>query len=823
MGDPILKFTLSHAAAGSLIISEPDGWKDAVFKLERHSDFHTLVEYFDGSFIFYGNNGVDNGGADFIRAVEHQFGFDTTLVITITASFDSGRNYTTVFSGQLDLSQIEETFDDKIKLPIIRNDLWTKFINRLDTPVNLQSTVDLDGNSITPLEPATIELTSQAIRKLYRGSLKNNTFFINASSSDKYGVLDFDIIDYEEITEVFHYTVGQSDSLPFEKFTMEFDGDYVVNSKITIAYYNWSSILGMYNQFLSVIGNVKVYIQINGQDPIAFTETDVNIPSQTIYLNDGTTDTLLDSVLTEYTYDGTFPLKKNDSIRIYATKQSSGHGTASAYAARLFGIYGEGQEFGAINEDNILNPRNGSGVNQGLWDPSLQTFPSPASQSQFWTLSHDGAIQGVTVKKGWVIRALVNSPGQTVSNWYINAKNITEGKYNLGQSYLNVTASTFLADTRADGFLLHDVAGGICDRITGQQNSFYSEKIGATITNYRSYDDDGCDWGYILIRGLQLRQYYLSTKPFAISFTDWWKGANPILNLSLGYDTVDGNEVIKIGSIEDAFDATISVNISDIRNITRSYDNDYTFNKIHVGYSKWQSEDISGIDDPQTSHYYIPPIKKSGKQLDLISEFIAASLAIETTRRNTKDKSTDYKYDNDTFIISIKSNNNTSPDTFKPELDEDFSSISNLFNYQTRYNSRLTPARNFIRWRAFINGCLQSYTSSKYKFVPGEGNYDMISKLNGSGCDEYTSTLSEKQDIDITTEYLFLNRYYEIEIDMSWSTYDTIRNSRTKAIGVSQTESNHTPFFIKTMEYKFCKSKAKITGWAATDFQLIEL
>jgi len=49
-GNPQFKFTLSHAIKGTLEISEPINWVNAVLKLERHEDFHSLIEYFDGAF-----------------------------------------------------------------------------------------------------------------------------------------------------------------------------------------------------------------------------------------------------------------------------------------------------------------------------------------------------------------------------------------------------------------------------------------------------------------------------------------------------------------------------------------------------------------------------------------------------------------------------------------------------------------------------------------------------------------------------------------------------------------------------------------------------
>jgi hypothetical protein len=137
------RFVLSHAIEGSLEIDEMDGWKDAVMKLERHDDFHSLIEYFDGSFIFYGNNGTINGGLDFIKNIEQTYGLDETITIDIDLTFDEV-DFTNVFNGQFKLTDLEEMVDNKMRLPIIRDDFWAKFISRLDTPVNLRANTNLD-------------------------------------------------------------------------------------------------------------------------------------------------------------------------------------------------------------------------------------------------------------------------------------------------------------------------------------------------------------------------------------------------------------------------------------------------------------------------------------------------------------------------------------------------------------------------------------------------------------------------------------------------------------------------------------------------------
>lgn len=823
MANPIFRFTLSHSVLGSLEISEPDGWKDSVLKLERHAEFHTLIEYFEGSFIFYGDNGRENGGIGFIRTVERDYGFDATITILIEASFNSGSTYTTIFTGQLDLSLLEELENNKLKAPIIRNDLWSKFTSRLDSPVNIQSSTDLDGDAVSAATDVTLHLTPQKINKRYQGFIQHNHHY--APALNEYGALDFDVEIFNEIEETFHYPLleGFSTTLTdvvFPKFTVLYDGSYIINSLITLSDQAPATITSpplSGRSIRSTLTSIEVYLQVNSNTPIEFTASNRTLSESFFYLNNGTqtfisgptTDGGAASVVTEYTLDQTIQLFKDDSVRIYIKRVGSLN-----QQLNVFGIDGDNKA-AYDNNDGI----GAIGDFAGYYDASVNLFPSslPPGDSfwlgNVWEASSPGTIAGVDVKIGYLLRAIVETPGQDPTKWSISNLGFSEGLYRYGQSYFNVVAETTLTGTDSNGFLLHDVGGAITDRIIGDSDVFYSAYLGSTLTNYRTYVSNGCGWPYALIRGLQLRQYYLSDKPFSISFNQWWKGINPILNLSLGYDeTISSKEVIRVEQLEDAYNETILVYIDSVKSIKRSYDNDMIFNKIEVGYNRWQSEEASGIDDVQTKHTYTTIIKKSGKAISILSDFIAAALAIETTRRTTKEKSADYKYDNDTFIIKINPDD-TSPDSYVPELDENFSTITNLLNSDTRYNSQITPARNLLRWLNHLNGCLQTYITSVYKFVSGEGNYDMTSTLDSSSCNDYTANLSEKQDISVTTDYIHLPMAYEIEINMSWETYKTIRDNRKNAIGISQSTTNHVTFFIKSIDYEVCKSKAKIIAW----------
>jgi len=366
-------------------------------------------------------------------------------------------------------------------------------------------------------------------------------------------------------------------------------------------------------------------------------------------------------------------------------------------------------------------------------------------------------------------------------------------------SFLEVTGDTTYTDTTTQAIMIHEAFQSALDRIIGADNTLYSEYIGAQDTQQTDYVSNGCASLCAIMKGLHIRQYTLTEKPLYDSFDDIWQGHNPIFNLGLGYEIVDGTEVIRIEDKAYFYDTTTSLNLDFVNNIEVSINSEGVYKNIKIGYQKWESENANGIDDPQTKHEYAVALKKSGTSIDLYSSFIAASLAIEFTRREVK-KTKDWRLDNDTFIIAIDKDIIGSPAlVYEPELSGPFVSVSNLNNYTTRYNLRLTPARNFLRWRNVFNSGLQLYTSYDYKFVSGEGNVDMVSIVGNDSC--VSGNVAEDQDFDVTRNALHDNVIYEFDHPLTWTEYKTIRNNRHQAIGVSSTNTGHEGFFIKSLEY----------------------
>jgi hypothetical protein len=100
---------------------------------------------------------------------------------------------------------------------------------------------------------------------------------------------------------------------------------------------------------------------------------------------------------------------------------------------------------------------------------------------------------------------------------------------------LEVVANTIFPETTTDALYIHDTFRSIVERITGIPDSFYSEILGREV---HGYSDNGCNSAYANMRGLHIRGYRFTEKPFFQSFKDQWDGADPIFNLCLTIEDI---------------------------------------------------------------------------------------------------------------------------------------------------------------------------------------------------------------------------------------------------------------------------------------------
>lgn len=159
---PQFRFTFFHSVVSpsGTIVKEPVGWKESALSLERDAVWHSLVEYFKGTFVWIGT------ARTFLNNIKETYGPDELVRVQIEINY--GDAWETLFDGLVDISQSVDISKNgkfyKLQAPIIRDDFWTKFMSRKSIPVDLTASVDLDGNARTAVNPITLDLPSQKMR-----------------------------------------------------------------------------------------------------------------------------------------------------------------------------------------------------------------------------------------------------------------------------------------------------------------------------------------------------------------------------------------------------------------------------------------------------------------------------------------------------------------------------------------------------------------------------------------------------------------------------------------------------------------------------------
>jgi hypothetical protein len=734
------RFTIFHDDLYPIgvVVDEPEGWDKARLVLDRHEDFHSLVERFEGEFIWYGS------AHEVLREIELGYGVDSEAGLLIEISIQTGV-WEDLFSGLIKLSQLEHKSNSKfykMKVPIIRDDFWTKFINRRGTPVNLLDTEDVDGEARTLVDKITLPLPSQVIRQKFERQTNWNDD--NLEPFDNYIII---APEYQANTT--YYLIFDNSRTLIDEVKNRFDNGLQISTEnpLDVSKYLWKVENDGNYDFVT-----KVRFLLYNRNTENF-----GLPGEQIPL-----------YIRTFTITWFFTARRNgvlDTPTPFLIKSGSlGGGPASPLINML--IWDDN------NDDWNINLNLSAGDEVYIWgEISISEVPDPPPDPEL----------------DFVFLSDYNfDPNQTVQNYIDNDYSFVLGSARYTE--LKLTANTTFQQTSTDAFLLKDAFESVISKITGRDSVIISDYFAT------------CKRLYAVMLGLHVRGYPMDEKIFSRSFNDLWEGADPCFNLGLAYE----GEQIRIEEKNYFYNKEPIVNLSNLFGITRIYDQDYFIKSFEAGFQTWSLESESGIDDQQTKRIYRSKLKSLGKDFKNLSGFLAASLAIEQTRRNRIEEGKDWRGDEEIMIIALKAIEGG----YTPELGSDFTTITNLLNSDSRYNVRLGVGFLIDRWMDWLSGSLALFPD-KYYFASGEGNYSTEVTKPVSDCDG-SGSIVENQDFQVSSEnFIKLPHRYQYTHPMSFDIYKIIRDNRHNALGLSRSDAFYTPHHIHKMEYLIVEGKAE--------------
>lgn len=296
-----------------------------------------------------------------------------------------------------------------------------------------------------------------------------------------------------------------------------------------------------------------------------------------------------------------------------------------------------------------------------------------------------------------------------------------------GTNSLQLFQNSSCAPTTTKAYILRDVFEWMPNAI----NDCYSSVCYADCFN-----------AYQITNGLMIRNVTTPVMPkLFLSWSNLFKSINKIFNIGWGISG-DGTQII-VDDVEGFYVNTPMIDLGSVSEVKFNHARDLTYGLINVGYTKWEAEEYSGLDEMNTMRQYKRNVNSNNTQLDLVSDFITAGYTIEITRRKNMPLTgtSDWRYDNDVFLI----NTNFADDHYEAYrgVDQD---AANIISPTTRMNYRLTPIRTLMKWFKSIAAPTPDYTQEALAFNSGTGNYLATGKmLNDCSLELYA--LSENEII----------------------------------------------------------------------------
>lgn len=396
--------------------------------------------------------------------------------------------------------------------------------------------------------------------------------------------------------------------------------------------------------------------------------------------------------------------------------------------------------------------------------------------------------------------------GNNVSPATFTLESFTVNTFDVNISYTSVTD-----DSTSILFKIHETGSAIAQRITGLNDPFRSNLLGRTNSALHQYPISGCMSFAGFLNGKHIRGFGVDSAPLFMSMRDYFKTIDSIADCGLAVYKEDDNYYLQLDPKEEFYD-TDSILQCPNATIKLSCAKEFYTTDITIGYEKWETENVNGLDEFNTRHQYNTGVKAVESRKNFLSPCIASMYSLELTRR--KGVSTyDSDYDKDNFIVCTGRGVDGSGDPNElnvAEKDENFDSITNVLSPETAYNLRISPGRNALRHVKTISGSIQKFSGRPVRFTYGEGNYTMVSNMKSyEVCDgNYNNQdFSEGQDIiwddpNVNATPIWIPEYIDFEYPLRFSEYLTLKESLYKCIEVSESETDFIKGYIIEIRYK---------------------
>jgi hypothetical protein len=748
----------------TIAIDEPEGWDKQKFVLKRGEYHGVNYEFGLENFDFDGPSAIA------IQDEYDAYRFKGKMYLKIDYQCNNG-DIENAYLGRLRFEAYEPEYGNvcRVSIPIEDVTPIMMFRNRIDNKVDLQSLVTLDGGAMSAYTGLGVErvMPSKTILLLDGAENKTDnasTFIGNwadGGSPNPYGVMQ-----QAYFVPAFKDNIASEIggfAYPYDAISAEYEEQIGVTTPP-----------GIPLPYDLLIGGGSNVVDLDRITPI------VNY-TQELGLVHGTLDNF------------TLEIYQPNTI-INGHKVGGVDVTDGLHCLGLFCCIKRGSNAPVPDDVEWLS------TDDSVWGVIIQNVPST------------GVLPGATFSKNITIPGLTLYENDRIYLFYMlqyRKKDTNSGDPALDFTYDNGSYFKFSGlntqpATTAKTFLINEALSRITESITNNDMRVYSDYFGRTDSQPYTTGvsgGDGCGSLAVITKGGFIRQLEAirANQPplMAVSFMDMLTGLNPIHNIGFGIEEDSarpGYNRIRVENSGWFYKDGVVFTCDNVNRIKIKVKAEKIYNRIEIGYDKWEAEEFNGIDEFLTKREYRTDVTQVNNTFSQISRFIASGYAYETTRRRNK-TSEDWRYDNDIFIICLK--RQVGNLVVEQGL---IDSPQNIIDPDTIINFRITPARMLLNW---LPALLSSYPgadeSTEIIFSDGVGNFYASGKQESGFCNTEAGPIAENQNIsaDLLTDGETRLPYLELEevsfdYPLSMADWKYIKENRYYEIAYNTTNFSGT-------------------------------
>ena len=305
----------------------------------------------------------------------------------------------------------------------------------------------------------------------------------------------------------------------------------------------------------------------------------------------------------------------------------------------------------------------------------------------------------------------------------------------------------------ANVWFLDDAMRHIINVITNGKYAFRSSLLERA--NFQQLADGQASHRTVT-NGFQIRKFDVDDRPLKLDLKKIL-GAEKAQNcIGVDYATdANGDARMRVERVDFFYqDKQILFIEDDIESYDEQVATELIVNEIEIGYETFLSEGFNSIDEFNTLHKYLTPIKKNPKKMQQKADVITSGYSIEDTRRQQFAETPTDSYDNDdaTFMMAVRQNGST----WVPEKNEAFSTVTNVISPETSYNLRLDVKRMVYNWFIWLKGFLAYKPTTEFiKNTDFKQNGDLTTQFNAGEQnvigDINKDLITEKENISLAS------------------------------------------------------------------------